>query len=137
VRRGILLACVFAGCGAPDLVVLDLHLAGRSVLNDIASLHVDLFAKEVACASLDRVQRSEDLVAVTSRSMTLTIEERRDGADRSIDNLPLGSWTVAIVARDNLERRIGFSCTRDVTLVEGAELAFVTYESNGSQRPPE
>jgi hypothetical protein len=129
--------CLLVGCGSPNLTVLDLHLAGRSVLNDIATVQADLYAKEVPCAPLDRVERSEDLVPVGSGSLTLTIDERRGGADRTMNNLPLGTWTVALVARDNLERRIGFGCTRDVTLAESGELAFVLYESNASQRPPE
>ena len=122
------------GCGAAgDLVVLELPLASRSVLVEIGSLRINLYAPETACNILDRMDPPDDPIAIHSTDISLTIDERASGADRYAPNLTPGFWLVTVTALNDDDVRIGFLCQRDVELTADTTVA-IEFAANTNQR---
>lgn len=123
-----------SACGVdPNLVVLELPLASRSVLVEIGTLRVNLYSPETACNVLDRAEPPEDPAAVHSVDISLTIEERAQGADRYAANLTPGTWLVTVTALNDDQVRIGFLCQRDVELTADSTVA-IEFAANTNQR---
>ncbi|MBM65287.1 MAG: hypothetical protein CMH55_03520 [Myxococcales bacterium] len=131
--RGILLLAL-AGCGLPgDLVVLELPLASRSVLVEIGTLRIGLYAPDTACNVLDRIDPPEDPAPIHSTDLSLTIDERANGTDRFAPNLTPGVWLVTVTALNDDDVRIGFLCQRDVELTADTTVA-IEFAANTNQR---
>ena len=123
-------------CGTPvdDLVILEVPLARNTALAEIKSLHVELFPDTTACNTLVRLEASQDLEPVAAKVLDLTGEERRNGANRYVDNLPLGSWNIRIQAFGEDDLRVGYAC-EPKTLEEGASIV-IEYVARERRRPP-
>ena len=129
-----LFLAALCGCGVPsDLVVLELPLASRSVLVEIGTLRINLYAPDTACNILDRIEPPEDPAPIHSSDLGLTIDERANGTDRYVPNLTPGVWLVTVTALNDDDVRIGFLCQRDVTLTENTTMA-IEFAANTNQR---
>ena len=125
----------FLACGDPadNLVIVELPLAGNTALADIKEIHVELFAESTTCGNLVRAGTGDDVEPVAQKVLGLTVDERRNGADRYVDALPVGTWNVRVQAFGETDNRLGYACETK-TLTEGQTIV-VEYSARERARP--
>jgi hypothetical protein len=126
------------GCGeAPsNLVILELPLARNTALAEIAKIQVELFPASTECNSLVRLTGTDSPPSVANVLLDLTPDERRDGADRALDNLPASPagepWNIRIQAFGETELRIGYACHAKELLA--GQTILIDYVARENQR---
>jgi hypothetical protein len=130
-----IVAFVLAACGEPanNLVVFELPLARNSALAEIKSLHIELFAETTSCGNLVRIGADDGLQPIAAMVLDLTADERRNGSDRYVDNLPAGTWNVRIQAFSEDELRVGYACSPRA--LEAGQTIVIEYVAREQRRP--
>ena len=131
----LVIALSVAGCGAPagDLVVVEFSLARNTALTEIKELKIDLFTTTSPCSTLVRTGAAEGLEPIASSLVSLTPEERRAGADRYVESLPVGTWNLRMEAFGEDDSRVGVHCDSEIVLNDGAVL-IVQYIAHENRR---